>query len=134
MEWQTPAWQTPIDRADRVELLCLPSRSIVPPEGWPDTFWSHVSARHILSGAESQRVIRLFRELEPSESARCHMPPWGLALYEQDALLFTGTLCYRCSNAYIYVDQSTELRAFDPDGPNSVDLRQVLQQYLPLGE
>jgi hypothetical protein len=62
------------------------------------------------------------------------MPPWGLALYEQDALLFTATLCYQCRNAYIYMDQSRELRAFDPDGPNSADLRQVLQQYLPLGE
>ncbi len=133
-QWQTPAWQTPIDKADRVELLCLPGQSIVPPEDWPDAFWCHVSARHLLSGAESQRVIRLFRELEPSQSARCHMPPWGLALYEQDALLFTATLCYRCSNAYIYMDQSMELRAFDPDGPNSAELRQVLQQYLPLGE
>jgi hypothetical protein len=133
-QWQTPAWQTPVDRADRVELLRLPNRSIVPAEGLPDAFWHHVSERHLLSGAEGQRVIRLFRELEPGEPALCHMPPWGLALYEQDALLFTATLCYRCSNAYIYLDQGTVLRAFDPEGPNSADLRRVLQQYLPPGE
>ena len=134
MEWQTPAWQTPVDRADRVELLCLPSQDIVPAEGWPDTFWPHVSKRHLLSGAEAQRVIRLFRELEPGEPARCHMPPWGLALYEQGALLFAATLCYRCSNAYIYMGQDKELRAFDPEGPSSADLRRVLRQYLPLAE
>ncbi len=134
MEWQTPAWQTPVDRADRVELLCLPHQSIVPAEGWPDTFWRHVSTRHLLSGAEAQRVIRLFRELEPDKPARCHLPPWGLALYEQDALLFTVSLCYQCSNAYIYMGQDKVLRAFDPEGPNSADLRQVLRQYLPLGE
>jgi hypothetical protein len=62
------------------------------------------------------------------------MPPWGLALYEQEALLFTTTLCYRCSNAYIYMNESRVLRGFDPDGPNAAELRQVLQQYLPLGE
>lgn len=132
--WQTPAWETAIDRVDRVELFCLPDQSIVPAEGWPDVFWRHVSKRHLLSGTENQRVIRLFRELEPGEPARCHMPPWGLALYEQDALLFTATLCYRCSNAYIYTGPGKVLRAFDPTGPNAADLRQVLQQHLPLRE
>lgn len=132
--WQTPAWQTPIDRADRVELLCLPGQTIIAAEGWPDSFWGHVRERHLLSGDEAQRVIHLFRGLEPGESARCHMPPWGLALYEREALLFTATLCYVCSNAYIYSNGVRDLRAFDPAGPNAVGLRQLLRQHLPLDE
>ncbi len=62
------------------------------------------------------------------------MPPWGLAFYERGALLFTVTLCYVCANAYVYTDQGKELRAFDPEGPNAADLRQMLQQFLPTGE
>lgn len=131
-QWQTPAWQTPVDRADRVELLSLPREDIVPAEGWPEEFWGHVGKRHLVSGAEGQRVIRLFRQLEPGESARCHMPRSGLALYERETLLFTVTLCYRCSNAYVYTGGGRDLRAFNPEGSNAADLRQLLNQHLKL--
>jgi len=134
IEWQTPAWQTPVERADRVELFCIPDKCMISEVGWPDMFWDHVSERHLLSGSAAARVIRLFRGLESGASARCHMPPWGLALYEQESLLFTVTLCYLCRNAYVYTDQGKELRAFNPARPNAADLYQVLQQYLPIGE
>ena len=134
MWWKTPAWETPIDRADRVELFCLPDRDIASGVGWPDAFWRHVSERHFLLGVEAQRVINLFRELEPGESARCHIPPWGLAFYEQETLLFTATLCYACNNAYVYTAQGMNLRAFDPFGPNAAELRGILKQNLPLQE
>lgn len=29
-------------------------------------------------------------------------PAWGLAFYEGETLLFTVSLCFRCSNAYVY--------------------------------
>lgn len=134
MEWKTPAWKTPIDRADRVELLCLPDRNIIPEEDWPEEFWHHVSERHPLSGVEAQQVIRFFRELEPGKSMRCHLPPWGLAFSEQGTLLFTATLCYVCNNAYIYSDQGKELRTFDPSEPNAAKLRTILKEHLPLHE
>lgn len=134
MLWKTPAWQTPVSRADRLELLCVPGQEVVSESGWPDTFWPQVSERHLLLGTEAERVIRLFRDLEPGNSARCHMPPWGLAFYEGDVLLFTVTVCYRCSNAYVYTAQGKELRAFDPAGPNAANLREVLTNHLPLRE
>lgn len=134
MDWKTPAWKMPVGMADRVELFCLPDRSIVSEEGWPDAFWQHVSERLLVFGDEAQRVICLFRDLEPGVSARCHIPPWGLAFYEQDTLLFTATLCYLCDNAYIYTAQGKELRAFDPAGPNATQLRDVLKQHLSLHE
>lgn len=130
--WQTPAWETPIDRADRVELLSLSERKIVPPDGWPDAFFRHVDRRVLLTGAEAQPIIQRFRDLDPGESARCHMPPWGLALYAGDALLFTVTLCYACDNAYVYTGSGKDLRAFDTQGQNAVALRRALEQHLPL--
>lgn len=132
--WHTPAWQTPVDEADRVELFSLPERQIVPPEGWPDSFWPHLGARTLLTEAEARQVIHLFRELEPGNSARCHIPPWGLALYAGDTLLFTVTLCYQCHNAYVYTGHGKDLRAFSPGGANAAALRRVLEQHLPLSE
>lgn len=132
VEWKTPAWQIPLDRADRVEVLRLSDENIVTERGWPDVFWSQVSERSVLPQNEAERAIRLFQGLELGEPARCHMPRWGLALYEGDVLLFTVTFCYRCSNAYVYTAQGKDLRAFDPAGPNAVELRGVFQQHLPL--
>lgn len=131
-EWQTPAWQTPVDRADRVELLSLPERTIVPWEGWPDAFFRHVDRRVLLTGPEAQRIIQQFRDLEPGESARCHMPPWGLALYAGDTLLLTVTLCYACDSAHVYADSGQDLRAFDTQGQSAVALRRALEHHLPL--
>jgi hypothetical protein len=123
-----------VDRADRVELFSLPDRQIVPAEGWPDAFWRHVGERLLLNEADAQRVIHLFRELELGHPARCHIPAWGLALYAGDALLFTVTLCYKCSNANVYTHGGEDLRALDPGGPNAAELRRVLEQHLPLSE
>lgn len=135
MLWKTPAQQMAIRKGvDRVELLSLPSRKILSEVGWPETFWPHVGDRHLLVGRESERAIRLFQELEPGDPARCHTPPWGLAFYEHQTLLFTVTLCYRCSNAYVYTNRGRELTAFDPDGPCAIDLREILTAHLPLSE
>lgn len=133
-EWHTPAWQTPIDKADRVELLCLPKKEIITELDWPEAFWQNVSQRYFLPELEAQRVIGLFRDLAVGEPARCHMPPWGLALYEHETLLFTVTLCYLCHNAYVYTARGKDLRAFDPVHPSAVALRQLLQRYLLVDE
>ena len=128
--WKTPAWQTPIERADRVELLELP-REIIAHDGWPESFWANVGERGLLVGPDADRVIRLFRELEPGESARCHMPPWGLALYEGEALLFTVSLCFMCSNVYVYDAAGMDLRAFNVAARGAKSLLAVLKQHLP---
>jgi hypothetical protein len=133
-QYRTPAWQTPIDRADRVELFALPQRKMISAAGWPQTFWPHVGVRVSLAGPEAAGVIALVGALEPGISARCHMPPWGFALYAGDALLFTASLCFACSNAYVFTAEGNELRAFDPSGPNARALRRVLEQHLPLRE
>lgn len=133
-EWQEPAWQTPLDQADEVELLSLPRQSIVTEVGWPGGFWNQVGERHRLVAAEAERVIQLFRGLEVSEPARCHFAPWGLAFYRRDVLLFTVTLCYQCSNAYVYTSQCKDLRGFGPNGPSAAGLRELLRKHLRRNE
>lgn len=128
--WKPPAWQTTIDRADRVELLELASK-IISEVGWPESFWAHVGERRLLVGSDAERVIRLFAELKPGDSARCHMPPWGLAFYEGEALLFTVSLCFRCSNAYVYDANGMHLRAFKVAARGAKSLLAVLKQQLP---
>lgn len=62
------------------------------------------------------------------------MPPWGLAFYAGDELLFTVTLCFECSNAYVYNSRDKDLRAFDLDCPSAAGLRALLEHHLPISE
>jgi hypothetical protein len=128
--WKTPAWQTPIERANRVELLEL-RREIIAHDGWPETFWAEVGERRLLVGPGADRIIRMFSELQPGESARCHLPPWGLAFYEGEALLFTVSLCFVCSNAYVYDAAGSNLRAFNAAARGAKSLLANLKQHLP---
>ena len=132
--WKTPSWQTPIERADRVELFSLPERDIIAEQGWPETFWDHVGERAVMAEVEARQVVQLFEQLEPGESARCHMPPWGIAMYAGDELLFTVTLCFQCTNAYVYDAKGRKLRAFEGQGMKARALRRVLEAHLPLKE
>lgn len=130
----TPAWNTEADRADGVELFRLQGMEIVTDEEWPEGFWRRVGERRRLSGPEVAQTIRLFCALEPGDPARCHTPPWGLALYRGDQLFLTATLCYRCSNAYVFTAEGTDLRAFDAKGAPANELRALLERHLLVKE
>jgi hypothetical protein len=135
--WQAPAYQVPahevpIDKAVRVELLKLLSRGILSGDGWPESFWNGIQDRKLFDGDEAQHIIQLFQNLTPGEPARCHMPPWGLAFYDKSELLFTTTLCFECSNAYVYTAHGTDLRAFDVSETHAEDLLAFLKQEFPL--
>jgi hypothetical protein len=130
--WKIPAWQVPIDEAIQVELLRLHNQGIIPENGWPESFWNYIQDRRLLSGNEAQHIIQLFQGLSPGESARCHNPPWGLAFYDKEKLLFTTTLCFECSNAYVYTELGSDLRAFNVSEFHAKKLLAVLQHELPL--
>ena len=132
--WKTPAWNVPVEEVNQVELLKIPNKEIIPEEGWPETFWMHVSQRQLMTGKEAKQLLNLFHNLEPGMSARCHMPPWGLACYENERLLFTVTLCFECSNAYVYTADGQELRAFDTEEIHAIKLLNWLQDKMPLTE
>ncbi len=120
-------WYADLDKVDGVEILTLPKREILPADPWPEAFWQHVGSRCRLEGSKAQHVKELFQELEPDRPARCHAPAWGLAFFEQETLLFAVTLCYQCSNFYVYTDDGRDLFGFDPDEAHAVALRQELK-------
>lgn len=126
--WKTPAEETVASIADRVEVLVMRERTIVPAEGWPVHFWEHVERRVPVPQADTARIVSLYCGLEPGMSARCHLPPWGIAFYRGDDLLLTATLCFRCSNVYVYTEEGMDLRAFDVGRPTAKALRKHLEQ------
>lgn len=130
--WKVPAWEVPLDQADRVELLKLHNRTIISESGWPESFWNCIQERRSLDGDEAQCIIQLFQGLSPGEPARCHMPPWGLAFFDKEKLLFTATLCFECSNAYVYTNFGKDLRAFGVSEVHAKELLALLMQELPL--
>jgi len=130
--WKAPAWQIPVRQADRVAMFRVPDRDILSEEGWPESFWSRVETPIVLTGHAAAEVVQRFSDLESGESARCHIPPWGLAMYDGAVLLFTVTLCFECFNAYVYTAQGKELRAFDISEENAVALLALLRERLPL--
>lgn len=134
MEWKTPAWGLSLEQVNRVTILSLPQREIVPEVGWPETFRQFVAAQIELPIPDALQALHLFQELEPGISRRCHVPPWGLAFYINEALLSTVTLCYLCHNAYVYTANGKELRAFNSAGANAIALRRILSRYLTVDE
>jgi hypothetical protein len=130
--WKVPAWEVRVDKANQVELFKIPNRNIISEEDWPESFWVHIRDRHLVDGQEGQHVIRLFQDLGPGEPARCHMPPWGLAFYYNAELLFTTTLCFECSNAYVYTASGKNLRAFDVSDSHAIELLDWLKEKMPL--
>lgn len=133
-KWLTPAEGLPIEDVNRVELLSLVAPTPAPEHGWPESFWPHVASRVEVSHDDTKRVLTTFRDLEPGGPFRCHNPPWGLALYNDNSLIATATLCFSCANAYVHTSEGTDLRAFDFQGPNAKGLRALLERYLPIRE
>jgi hypothetical protein len=133
-KWHTPAEGLPVEKANRVELLSLVKPTRAPEHGWPESFWPHVARRIEAPSDDTLRVIAAFRDLEPGESARCHDPPWGLAFYRDESLLFSVTLCFACSNAYVYSADGVDLRAFELHGANAKLLRGILERSLKISE
>lgn len=132
--WKTPAEETAANLADRVEVFSVPGEAIVPDEGWPESFWAHVDGRCVVSKRDAALIVSLYCELEPGDSKRCHTPPWGLAFYNGDDLLLTATICFRCSNVYVFTSKGKDLRAFNVKGANASELRKTLKRVCETSE
>lgn len=121
-----------VQQANRVELMMLHQRKIISEQGWPDSFDRAVQTRKPFDGQEAQQIIQLFQCLAPGEPARCHMPPWAVAFYDQTQILFTATVCFECANAYVYTSLGKELRAFNTSETHGKQFLSLLNQELPL--
>ena len=132
--WKVPSWEVPVDKSDKVEIFYLPNRAIISEAGWPESFWAQTEKRISLTEKVAQQVINLFSNLEAGRSARCHETPWGIAFAKDHKLICTVTLCFECSNAYVYTEEKRKLRAFNTSHTNSKLLLALLEEQLPLKE
>lgn len=132
--WKVPAWELPLHAVDAIEVFTISGRKIIQEKGWPASFWPHVENRCRLNDSEVHQVLALFQHLELDEPARCHLPAWGLGFYRKSELLCTVTLCFECSNAYIYTGSGKVLRAFNVSEINAVALFKFLKKRLPVIE
>ena len=130
--WRPPSWELPLDEIDTIEAYRIPSKSVIAEIEWPEHFWKHVADREVASPAESSALLSLFKRLQVSEPARCHIPPYGIAGYANNVLIFTSTLCFECSNAYVYTEKGKELRAFDVNSTSAKNLLQTLAEHFKI--
>lgn len=130
--WKAPSEALVLEDVNKVEIFRIKDRKIVPEDGWPSAFWSHSSDVIELSELELSKVLVWFSALQLDEPARCHMPPWGLAFYSDNVLLYTATICFECSNSYIYSAAGKVLTAFNVSEANAIALLEYLNLTLPL--
>ena len=72
-----------------------------------------ISSRLIfVEGELVQQVASLWRQLKPGESARCHMPPFGLRFYFKEKLILQAFLCWACDNMYIWQENNRFLSLY----------------------
>lgn len=92
------------------------------------TFGSHgVGWSRYLDPDERARLQALIHALPVAQSARCHMPAFGLVFTQPRE--FNVTLCFQCNNAYV----NDTLAVFDPRSHPAQQLLTFLRSYVPNG-
>src|SRR5688500_3947979 len=73
-------------------------------------------------GIEAERIATLWRALPAGEQSRCHIPPFGLRLYANGALLAQASICWQCNNIFGNAGTEELFFAFDALQPKSREL------------
>ena len=130
--WKPPSYGLSLDAVEKLEIFRVADREIISEVNWPASFWNSTSDRIILDGEAAEKIMNLFKSLKIHEPARCHMPPWGMAIYMKLALIYTVTICFECSNCYVYSKGEKKLRAFDTSEIGAIELLKCFQTLLPI--
>lgn len=83
-----------------------------------------------LRGAEAEHIAGLWRELQPAEQKRCHVPPFGLRFYAKGKLLCEASICWRCNNVHGRVNGHELFFEFDGSSPAARHLLTACEQAL----
>lgn len=75
-----------------------------------------------LNDLDAERIALLWRGLPSSESARCHMPPYGLRFWLLGEKRLEASICWECNNVYGYAGDERLHFAFDSKAPTSSSL------------
>jgi hypothetical protein len=130
--WKSPSEGLSLDNVEKLEIFRVRSQKIISEVEWPNSFWPSTTELILLDSLSAKKVISLFKAIQVGEPARCHMPPWGLAIYSSSGLIYTVTICFECTNCYVYSENGKELRAFEMSDLNSLELLKYFESLLPL--
>ncbi len=130
--WRSPSEGLDLENIEKIEVFRVGERKIIQEQGWPSSFWSQASDVIAVDKSDVSLILKLFKQLKVDEPARCHMPPWGIAFYSGVKLLYTVTICFECSNSYIYSGAGKNLTAFNTADESAVELLNYLKLNLPL--
>jgi hypothetical protein len=83
-----------------------------------------------LQGASADRIAELWRNLQPGEQMRCHIPPFGLRFYSSDKLIYEASICWRCNNVHGQANGEKIFFEFDGSAPGARQLLAACEQVL----
>ena len=83
-----------------------------------------------VEGDLAQQIANLWRQLSPGQSARCHIPPFGLRFYSQNQVVLQASMCWECDNMYIYKQGTRSLYGLNLDQPPAHQLLALLNQVM----
>jgi hypothetical protein len=84
-----------------------------------------------VKGATALRIAQMWRELPPGETARCHIPPFGLRFIADGRVICEGSICWECNNIYGNAGGRAFFYEFDTEAAGSqallVELRRIVE-------
>ncbi len=89
-----------------------------------------VTSRTRLENKEKEDVFRLWNSLPDGETARCHIPKFGLRLNYKDRESVYASICWECNNLYLRKDKEFVFCQFDAKDKNSLILLDTFKEKL----
>ena len=127
-----PSYELDLDRIHQIDVFRVTDDCMMSVVDWPERFSIKETESVRIWGGVAQKLVLLFSELTVDEPDRCHTPPWGISFYDSKGLCYSSTICFECSNVYVYSEEGANLRAFDTSCNAAKELFQQLSELLPI--
>lgn len=85
-----------------------------------------------VEGELAEQIASLWRKLKSGESARCHIPPFGLRFYFKENVVLQASICWECNNMYLYQGDSCLLYGIDLKQSSAKALFDLLEKIMNL--
>lgn len=81
---------------------------------------------------KAQLLAHLWRQLSAAGQMRCHIPPFGFRFYHSGALLLQASVCWRCNNIFIKMDEKDLSYQFNGMDANAQELLALANEIMGL--
>ena len=79
---------------------------------------------------EKEEVFRLWNSLSDGETARCHVPKFGIRLNYRDHDSVNASICWECNNIYLKKQNEFVFCQFDAKNETSQNLLETVKEKL----